>query len=227
MIPSTSQLRGALSSCTRSVAVTRSSYTRSFASIVPVTSKLSPSSPVNGQQRPQLNIPVDPKHGLYGFFRQREEDGVVKYDTLEPYDMTTKSSELRRKSFKDLHTLWYVLLRERNLLATQREEGRRLQVSPNRTSNTPKAHRVRKSMARIKYVVNERRIAYERAVEIFAQKRAVLLGEVEEPVVEEVPKVIAPRKAAPKGSKDNAANLAAAGLFETVEVLNEASEKRS
>jgi large subunit ribosomal protein L47 len=40
-----------------------------------------------------------------------------------------KAAELRRKSFKDLHTLWYVLVRERNLLAAQREEARRIGVS--------------------------------------------------------------------------------------------------
>jgi Mitochondrial 39-S ribosomal protein L47 (MRP-L47) len=39
------------------------------------------------------------------------------------------ASELRLKSFKDLHTLWYVCLREKNLLATQKEEVRRMGVT--------------------------------------------------------------------------------------------------
>jgi large subunit ribosomal protein L47 len=29
---------------------------------------------------------------------------------------------------RDLHTLWYVVLRERNLLATQKEEARRMGI---------------------------------------------------------------------------------------------------
>lgn len=38
------------------------------------------------------------------------------------------AAELRRKSFKDLHTLWYIILRERNLLETQQLEANRLGV---------------------------------------------------------------------------------------------------
>ncbi|SNX84224.1 uncharacterized protein MEPE_02932 [Melanopsichium pennsylvanicum] len=73
------------------------------------------------------------------------------------------ASELRLKSSKDLHTLWYVLLMERNRLATSWEELNRVgarQAARMWSENLGrKNHRVRKSMARIKFVLNERRLA--------------------------------------------------------------------
>ncbi|OBZ71598.1 54S ribosomal protein L4, mitochondrial [Grifola frondosa] len=131
-----------------------------------------------GPLRPHLNIPVDPNHGLWAFFRKKEVDGKMTYLTVESQDPVSERSgrswtaaELRRKSFKDLHTLWYVLLRERNLLATQRAEARRLGAASEALSLRKKTFRCRKSMARIKYVINERRLAYEGAMNIFAEKR--------------------------------------------------------
>ena len=57
------------------------------------------------------------------------------FSLCDSFDRTTSAgrawsaAELRRKSFRDLHTLWYVLLRERNLIATQMESYRRSSVS--------------------------------------------------------------------------------------------------
>ncbi|KAF5382730.1 hypothetical protein D9615_002850 [Tricholomella constricta] len=163
--------------------------TRSFAEVVAVPSVAAstPPAPSERQSRKPTSplkerIPVKEDHGLYAFFRKKDDDSLVgdaKYEVTEsPESMqkqtgeshgcrSWKASELRLKSFRDLHMLWYILLRERNLLATQKEEVRRMGVT--NTEMQVSARRVyhcRKSMARIKAVINERRLAYEGAVEI-------------------------------------------------------------
>lgn len=68
-----------------------------------------------------------------------------------------KVEELRIKSNKDLHKLWYLLLREVNMLLTMEEEFRRLQ------RNFPAPDRLDKceeSMENILQVVRERDEAY-------------------------------------------------------------------
>lgn len=179
-----------------------------------------------GHLRPHLGVEVNPNHGLYGFFRRLEKDGKVDYETVQLREHANLGSsrswsaaELRRKSFKDLHTLWYVLLRERNLLATQLEEGRRMGIFASRMSASIQAHKVRKSMARIKYVINERRLAYEQAIKILEEKRQAKLSEeekeqerqrVEEGIVSQAEQPAA-KKAAPEAPQE--VNLAVEGLF--------------
>ncbi|KAI0761938.1 mitochondrial 39-S ribosomal protein L47 (MRP-L47)-domain-containing protein [Trametes elegans] len=152
------------------------------ASDVPATASASSSASPDGPLRPHLGVEVNPNHGLYAFFRKQEKDGRVSYETVEPVDLVADKSgrawtapELRRKSFKDLHTLWYVVLRERNLLATQQAEARRIGANEQALSLWAKAFRCRKTMARIKYVINERRVAYEGAVKIFNEEREQVL----------------------------------------------------
>lgn len=82
-----------------------------------------------------------------------------------PPGRSWSAEELRQKSFKDLHTLWYILLRERNVLATQREERSRLGITLGNDLLSKRTFRCRKSMARIKYVLNERRLALLAAAE--------------------------------------------------------------
>jgi len=140
-----------------------------------------------GALRPHHNVEVRSDHPLYAFFRQKEKDGELQYETLEPRDdrgrdtgRSWKAAELRRKSFKDIHTLWYVLLRERNLLATQREEARRLGIqNAGYLAGNKKLHQCRKSMARIKYVLNERRLLYESHMNALAEQQAAETREKE------------------------------------------------
>ncbi|KAI9634090.1 mitochondrial 39-S ribosomal protein L47 (MRP-L47)-domain-containing protein [Dioszegia hungarica] len=117
-------------------------------------------------------------HPLWQFFHVPESSlGKLSADVKSPRDggsletytadegnvrsgRSWAASELRQKSFGDLHTLWYVLLKELNVLATQREERRRLGIMAREAGEliTKRAFRCRKSMARIKYVLNERRL---------------------------------------------------------------------
>ncbi|GAN04368.1 54S ribosomal protein L4 [Mucor ambiguus] len=94
--------------------------------------------------------------GLYQFFENNE--------TLPKQNWTGrawKAQELRQKSFDDLHKLWYVLLKERNVLATQREEATRLKLPKQIWTNQGRLKKCQKSMARIKFVLNERQREYE------------------------------------------------------------------
>ncbi|KZT12067.1 MRP-L47-domain-containing protein [Laetiporus sulphureus 93-53] len=185
------------------------------------------------RQRPHLGIKVDENHGLWAFFRRKEEPNEkVTYEAFEAIDVAKDGSgrswtaaELRRKSFKDLHTLWYVLLRERNLLATQVEDARRHNVHASMLSAYDNVRKCRKSMARIKYVINERRLAYEAKIKLYEQQReeAIIAAQEKEEAEKREAEAQAEAQAqeelaAQRGEASDpqsAARLAGAGLFET------------
>ncbi|XP_042052677.1 39S ribosomal protein L47, mitochondrial-like [Salvia splendens] len=84
-----------------------------------------------------------------------EADRKPDDDKPVVYGRSWKASELRLKSWDDLNKLWYVLLKEKNMLMTQRQmlNAQNLNFpSPERIS------KVRKSMCRIKHVLTERAI---------------------------------------------------------------------
>ncbi|CAG9784919.1 unnamed protein product [Diatraea saccharalis] len=68
-----------------------------------------------------------------------------------------KLDELRIKSNSDLHKLWYVLLKERNMLFTMEQEcNAKVRLFP----NPERIDKVQESMENIEKVVRERNIAY-------------------------------------------------------------------
>eukprot|EP01024_Parvocaulis_polyphysoides_P067677 TRINITY_DN8114_c0_g2_i1.p2 TRINITY_DN8114_c0_g2~~TRINITY_DN8114_c0_g2_i1.p2 ORF type:complete len:150 (-),score=16.58 TRINITY_DN8114_c0_g2_i1:304-705(-) len=64
--------------------------------------------------------------------------------------------ELRLKSFEDLHKLWYVLLKERNFLLSEKLRYRRVNMEMPRND---RIKMVRKSMGRIKQTLAQRAFA--------------------------------------------------------------------
>jgi len=81
-------------------------------------------------------------------------------DPLSPVKRSTEVvgrswsvKELRRKSFDDLHRLWYVLYKERNMLFTEKYIAG---VNSNYLPQPERERKIKKSMGAIKHVLGER-----------------------------------------------------------------------
>ncbi|RUP36864.1 mitochondrial 39-S ribosomal protein L47 (MRP-L47)-domain-containing protein [Jimgerdemannia flammicorona] len=118
---------------------------------------------------PQFAMRPRSSNNLLQFFEAGKALPTTKYT-----GRGWRASELRLKSFDDLHKLWYVLLKERNVLATQKEEKKLLKINSANFVNRARIRKCQKSMARIKFVLMERHIAFEKA-------RAELKKMVDEP----------------------------------------------
>ncbi|XP_039614572.1 39S ribosomal protein L47, mitochondrial [Polypterus senegalus] len=89
------------------------------------------------------------RRGLEEFFDDPKNWGEQQVKSGAPWT----AKQLRTKSNEDLHKLWYVLLKEKNMLLTLEQESKRQAVpmpSPERLK------KVERSMKRLDSVVNER-----------------------------------------------------------------------
>lgn len=66
-------------------------------------------------------VVVDENHGLWGFFPEKGKALSTPKET-EEHGRAWTVEQLRKKSWEDLHSLWWVCCRERNMLATSRAE---------------------------------------------------------------------------------------------------------
>ena len=79
----------------------------------------------------------------------------------QPAGRAWHASELRLKSFNDLHCLWFICLKERNYLLSERLYFRQMQQA---APEGGRLHKVKKTLAAIKVVIGERARA-EKAME--------------------------------------------------------------
>uniref|UniRef100_A0A8D2L8D3 Large ribosomal subunit protein uL29m n=1 Tax=Varanus komodoensis TaxID=61221 RepID=A0A8D2L8D3_VARKO len=90
-----------------------------------------------------------PRNGLEEFFDDPQNWGKTEVKSGDSWTV----EQLRGKSSEDLHKLWFVLLKERNMLLTLEQEAKRQRLpmpSPERLD------KVKKSMERMDLVVQER-----------------------------------------------------------------------
>lgn len=106
------------------------------------------------------NLKVSDDHPLWQFFHNKKY--LRKFDELDTVGRPWTIPELRRKSFDDLHSIWYSCLRERNALA------REIQVLTAETDQPDRnfmeqSDKIRETMWRIRHVLSERHHQQENA----------------------------------------------------------------
>ncbi|KAK7203097.1 hypothetical protein BZA70DRAFT_232821, partial [Myxozyma melibiosi] len=112
-------------------------------------------------------------HPLYQFFRFRDT-ALTHPDLHDDIGRPWGVPELRRKRYEDLHTLWYVCLKELNLIKTEISAlkgvlGKSTTTSAQAMLKEPKQSVVT-SLKNIRIVLLERNAAYENAQKILKEK---------------------------------------------------------
>ena len=118
------------------------------------------------KQYKRLFSSTKPMNGLEEYFDSPK--GWTWTDTQLLTGRSWLQSELRKKSFQDLHSLWWKLLKEKNKLESQKQEARRFQIF---FPNSDRLHKTKLSMNRIKNCLTERRIGWLQAQAILEKER--------------------------------------------------------
>ena len=111
----------------------------------------------NNRRRLLSSSSAKERHGLDDFVDSepiKKQDGS-NTNEIEPVGRSWEAKELRIKSNEDLQRLWFVLLKERNMLNTESHLSR---ARKELFRNPTRLNKVKKSMSRIKFVLTERAI---------------------------------------------------------------------
>lgn len=133
-------------------------------------------------------VQVDDDHGLWQFFGEdRKLLTPPEEDSLHGRAWTVQ--ELRQKSWEDLHRLWWVCVKERNRLATEAYERKRIEAGYGEYEAEARDKEIKLTMRAIKHTLTERWYAWENARQEAVNDPEVDLsgrGPAFTPVVEDV-----------------------------------------
>ncbi|KAF2734553.1 MRP-L47-domain-containing protein [Polyplosphaeria fusca] len=105
-----------------------------------------------------------PNHPLWAFFKDNELMPVPAQ--MRNHGQSWLVPDLREKSWNDLHTLWWVCVKERNFLATEMIERGRLDAGYGNVENETRDETVQETMKAIQDTLLERYMAWEGAFEL-------------------------------------------------------------
>ncbi|EKD15381.1 50S ribosomal protein L4 [Drepanopeziza brunnea f. sp. 'multigermtubi' MB_m1] len=113
-------------------------------------------------------VEVDPDHGLWQFFHSKEKP-MNTPEEESAHGRAWCPEELRGKSWEDLHALWWICAKERNVIATEKRERARLEAGYGQSESEARDKCVRWTQRAIKQVLTERYYSWREA-EIIAQQ---------------------------------------------------------
>ncbi|KAF2748609.1 hypothetical protein M011DRAFT_399852 [Sporormia fimetaria CBS 119925] len=118
--------------------------------------------------QPEQTVKGTPGHGLNGFFTgETGEEKLLREPALvAAHGRAWTVADLRRKEWEDLHYLWWVCVKERNRLATEEIERKRLHVRYGSYEMEKRDETVQETMQAILDTLKERNAAYNEAVQL-------------------------------------------------------------
>ncbi|KAH7382471.1 mitochondrial 39-S ribosomal protein L47 (MRP-L47)-domain-containing protein [Phaeosphaeria sp. MPI-PUGE-AT-0046c] len=136
--------------------------------------KLSVMRAKRGVFDPRVGLPVPtkitqkivgtPDHGLWDFFKDEQLLQTPVEESKHGREWTV--GELRSRDFRTLHQLWWICVKERNRLATEKLERRRLDAGYGDVETKERDETVQKTMKAILDTLAERQQAYTEAYEL-------------------------------------------------------------
>ncbi|RYP68307.1 hypothetical protein DL769_005531 [Monosporascus sp. CRB-8-3] len=118
--------------------------------------------PKPADYKPAADVQVDPNHGLWQFFYGRDKLLLTPEEDAE-HGRGWTVEELRRKSWEDLHKLWWVCVKEQNRIATHRREKQNMRLKNGVQETAERLAEVRKTMKAIRHALTERYYLWEDA----------------------------------------------------------------
>ncbi|KAH7379622.1 50S ribosomal protein-like protein L4 [Pyrenochaeta sp. MPI-SDFR-AT-0127] len=105
-----------------------------------------------------------PDHGLWDFFKDQKLLQTPVEEQRHGRSWTV--GELRNRDWDSLHQLWWVCVKERNRLATEKIERKRLDAGYGDYENKQRDTTVQETMKAILDTLAERQVAYNEALEL-------------------------------------------------------------